>query len=352
MKMKTMKMNRVGCFLLFLLCFSWVGCEKATEYNPSPRDNFEALWRIMDENYCFFAFKDVDWDEVHDRYSLLVKDTMNQYELFDVLGEMLAEVKDGHTNLISSFDMSRYWAWYEDYPPNFYEEIQKNYLGTDYHIAGGLEYKRLADDRIGYVYYESFSSGVGESNLDYMFLHFQDCEGLIIDVRNNGGGALTNADRIASRFLEERMLTGYIQYKNGNGHNDFSDPEPVYLSPSEYIRWLRPVVVLTNRHSYSATNDFVNTMRLLPHVRRQRVAFQLGTAQRLERPFLGLPDAGREQRAYGIWHRPRRPCLHHGRRPLARTRHHSGHRPRVFAGKSGFYSERRGVKPIRTFPSG
>ena len=266
MKMKTMKMNRVGCFLLFLLCFSWVGCEKATEYNPSPRDNFEALWRIMDENYCFFAFKDVDWDKVHDRYSLLVKDTMNQYELFDVLGEMLAEVKDGHTNLISSFDMSRYWGWYEDYPPNFYEEIQKNYLGTDYHIAGGLEYKRLADDRIGYVYYESFSSGVGESNLDYMFLHFQDCEGLIIDVRNNGGGALTNADRIASRFLEERMLTGYIQYKNGNGHNDFSDPEPVYLSPSEYIRWLRPVVVLTNRHSYSATNDFVNTMRLLPHV--------------------------------------------------------------------------------------
>lgn len=79
---------------------------KATKYNSSPRDNFEALWRIMDENYCFFAFKDVDWDDVYDRYNLLVKDTMNQYELFDILGKMLAEVKDGHTNLISSFDMS------------------------------------------------------------------------------------------------------------------------------------------------------------------------------------------------------------------------------------------------------
>ena len=43
-----------------------------------------------DENYCFFAFKDVDWDEVHDRYNLLVKDTMDQYELFDILGKMLA----------------------------------------------------------------------------------------------------------------------------------------------------------------------------------------------------------------------------------------------------------------------
>ena len=74
---------------------------------------------------------------------------MNQYELFDILGKMLAEVKDGHTNLISSFDMSRYWAWYEDYPANFYKEIQDNYLGTDYKIAGGMKYKRLAEDQIG-----------------------------------------------------------------------------------------------------------------------------------------------------------------------------------------------------------
>lgn len=253
-------------YYLLLLCFLLSGCEKATEYNPSPRDNFEALWRIMDENYCFFEFKDVDWDEVHDRYSPMVKDTMNQYDLFDLLGKMLAEVKDGHTNLISSFDMSRYWGWYEDYPANYNKEIQDNYLGTDYKIAGGLKYKRLEKDKIGYVYYGSFSSGVGENNLDYMFLHFKECKGLIVDVRDNGGGSMANSDRIASRFLEERILTGYTQYKKGNGHNDFSAPNPVYLSPSDRIRWMRPVVVLTNRHSYSATNDFVNVMRMLPQV--------------------------------------------------------------------------------------
>ena len=33
---------------LFSLCFLFLlGCEKATKYNSSPRDNFEALWRIM-----------------------------------------------------------------------------------------------------------------------------------------------------------------------------------------------------------------------------------------------------------------------------------------------------------------
>jgi hypothetical protein len=251
---------------IVLLSILLSGCEKGTEFNSSPRENFEALWKIMDENYCFFEYKNVDWDEVHDRYSVQISDTMSQYSLFDKLAEMLAELKDGHTNLISSFDMSRYWAWYEAYPRNFYTELQDNYIGTTYKIAGGMKYTRLANDSVGYVYYGSFNNGVGENNLDYMFTYFKNCKGLIFDVRDNGGGAMSYSDRIASRFLTEKILTGYSQYKNGNGHNDFTDPNPLYLSPSDRIRWLKPVIVLTNRRSYSATNDFVNVMRLLPQV--------------------------------------------------------------------------------------
>lgn len=259
-----MKLRIIYYLLLVGILFS--ACEKADKYNPSPRDNFEALWQILDENYCFFEFKDIDWDEVHDRYSVQINETMSQYDLFEVLGKMLAELKDGHTNLFSSFDVARYWAWNEDYPANFNAEIQKNYLGTDYKIAGGLKYKRLSNDQVGYVYYGNFSSGVGESNLDNMFIHFKDCRGLILDVRNNGGGAMSNSDRITQRFLEEKILTGYVTYKTGNGHTDFSSPYPLYLSPSDRLRWTKPVIVLTNRQCYSATNNLVSIMRLLPHV--------------------------------------------------------------------------------------
>ena len=107
------------CILILgsLLCLS--SCEKADEYDRSPRANFEALWKIMDENYCFFSYKAVDWDAVHQRYATLITDTMNQYALFDTLGNMLRELKDGHTNLYSYFNTSRYWDWYLDYPENF-----------------------------------------------------------------------------------------------------------------------------------------------------------------------------------------------------------------------------------------
>jgi len=258
--------NRIKVLFGVLTLVVFTSCWKHDAYTADPRTNFEALWKIMDEHYCFFEYKQVDWDEVHKRYSLLLADTMNQRNLFNFLGNMLAELKDGHTNLISAFDVARYWSWYEDYPPNFNSEVHKQYLETNYLIAGGMRYLRLSGNQIGYIYYGSFSSGVGENNLDYIFEYFKDCKGLIIDVRENGGGSLTYSDRIASRFLTEKITAGYIKHKTGPGHNDFSKLYPIELSPSKRTRWLRPVVVLTNRHSYSATNDFVNKMKMLPQV--------------------------------------------------------------------------------------
>ncbi|MDL2208508.1 S41 family peptidase [Parabacteroides sp. OttesenSCG-928-O15] len=261
-------MRKAGYYILFLIGLLLTACEAEDTDIYSPRENFETLWKIMDEYYCFFEYKQIDWQEVYDRYSPQVHESMDQYELFDLLGEMLSELQDGHTNLISSFNTSRYWAWYEDYPANFSSDILNNYLGksNEYKQVGGIKYRVLDEGRIGYIYYGSFNSGIGDSNLDYILHYFKDCYGLIIDIRDNGGGTLSNSDRIASRFLEERTLVGYMQHKTGKGHTQFSDPYPVYLNPSERIHWTSPVVVLTNRRCYSAANNFVQKMSRMPQV--------------------------------------------------------------------------------------
>jgi len=238
--------------------------EEAT-YSDTPEGNFEELWSIIDEQYCFLDYKNIDWDAIHTKYKKRISADMTTDGLFQVLGDMLAELKDGHVNLYSANDVARYWKWYEDYPMNFSDSIQKNYLGTDYRIASGIKYKVL-DDNIGYIYYGSFSAGIGDGNLDEVLSNLAICDGLIIDVRNNGGGTITNATKLAERFTNEKVLTGYIRHKTGIGHTDFSDPYPIYLEPSNSIRWQKKVAVLTNRRSYSATNDFVNSMRILPLV--------------------------------------------------------------------------------------
>ena len=249
----------IGIFLLFLFLSS---CIKIDEYNNSPRGNFEALWKIMDERYCFFSYKDVDWNEVHADYSKRINDKMTNEELFKLLNEMLQELKDGHVNIVSSFDMGRYWKWFEDYDDNFDQKLINQYLGTDYFIASGMRYKIL-EDNVGYIYYGDFSSGISPSSLDYILNKFAICKGIIIDVRNNGGGLLSNVTELVSRFTNERKLIGYIQHKTGKGHNDFSQLSPKYIEPSTRIRYQKPVVVLTNRKCYSATNDFVSSMRSL-----------------------------------------------------------------------------------------
>lgn len=249
----------VNVFLLFS------SCSVREEFSIDPHDNFKALWKVIDENYCFFDYKNIDWNAIYRKYSVQITDSMNRFQLFDVLGLMLAELEDGHTNLISTFNVSRFWNWYENYPDNFSAVVHKHYLGTDYKIAGGLKY-RILRDSIGYVYYGSFSSSVGDAHLDEMFLHFKDCKAFIFDVRNNTGGSLTYSERISSRFITEPLTVGYIMHKRGAGHNDFSEPYPIELIPSKRIKWLRPVAVLTNRSCFSATNDFICKMKLFPQV--------------------------------------------------------------------------------------
>ncbi|MCC8145712.1 MAG: S41 family peptidase [Bacteroidales bacterium] len=245
-----------------IIAFS--SCLNIEEFENTPRDNFEALWKIMDERYCFFEYKDIDWNQIHADYSRRLKEDTNQESLFKFLNEMLQELQDGHVNISSSFDVGRYWKWFEDYPDNYKQELIDNYLGTDYHIAGGIRYKIL-EDNVGYMRYSDFSSGMGETNLDYVIQKFGLCPGIIIDVRNNGGGLLTNSDKLAARFFNEKTLVGYIQHKTGKGHNDFSKPNAKYIEPSNRLRYQKQIIVLTNRRCYSATNDFVNAMRYAPN---------------------------------------------------------------------------------------
>lgn len=245
---------------IFVILFAFSSCFEEDNFENSKKGNFEALWKIIDEHYCFFEYKGVDWDDVYSRYNVRIHEDMDNKALFSVLGEMLSELKDGHVNMTASHDVARYWSWFEDYPDNFDEKIQRNYIGTDYGIASGLKYKIL-EDNIGYIYYGSFSSGIGEGNISEVLYKMGICDGIIIDVRDNGGGLLSNSEKLASHFFDKKTLVGYIMHKTGKRHNDFSEPYAKYIEPSEGIKYHKKVIILTNRSSYSATNDFVNAMR-------------------------------------------------------------------------------------------
>ena len=257
-------------FLSVLLASFLTSCQQSDyAYDDTPEGNLEALWTIIDQRYCFLSYKEAElgmsWAEVHDRYLGRLGPDMSRVQLFEVLCQMLSELKDGHVNLATSLDLGRNWSWKEDFPENLDRELRMRYLGTDYHIGSGLYYTILPDN-IAYVVYESFSDAIGDGNLSDMLTFLRLTDGMILDIRGNGGGELTNAEKLSSRFTNERVLVGYMSHKTGKGHDDFSSPRAEYVSPSSGVRWQKPVVVLTNRSCYSAANIFVRNMKEMPLV--------------------------------------------------------------------------------------
>ncbi len=254
-------------FILLSLLFS--SCELIfTETQPkaTPRETFDYMWKVVDENYSFFTFKNIYWDQVYADNLPRIKDKMTDEELFDVLADMLFVLRDGHVNLSTQFDFSRNWKWYLDYPVNFdYNVVERNYLKDNYRLTGALTNTII--DSIGYIYYESFGSGISENSLDYVLKSFKDTKGLIFDIRGNGGGYISNVSLLVSRFADKERPVYVERYKTGKGHNDFSPYYQFSTKPDTGVLYnTKPIVVLTNRQCFSSANDFVMRMLNFPQV--------------------------------------------------------------------------------------
>ena len=312
-------MKQISYWLLALSSLLIISCVDTEERDDTATGNFEALWTILDEHYCFFDYKQkeygLDWNDVYAKYKVRINNNMSTVQLFEVLCDMLGELRDGHVNLSSSMDYGRYWKWQENYPYNYSDSLIRRYLGTDYKIASGLRY-RVLDDNIGYIRCASFESPIGEGNLDEALSYLLLCRGLIIDIRGNGGGDLTTAERLAARFVEEKTLVGYMQHKTGKGHNDFSEmKEEGNLSGAVEQRPLAQEGVCADQPQRLQCCQRLCGMDALsakchpcwrPHRWRQRYAHEQQSAQRMERPLLSMSDVRPEQTADRIWHKPRR----------------------------------------------
>lgn len=258
-------------FYILALCaiLGFSACEKAI-LDPQPANTkqaiFEQVWKFADEKYSFFDLKKIDWAKVKTQYQAKVSENMTDAELFKVCGDMLYELKDGHVNLRSDFDRSRNWSWFLNYAPNFDKNlIERNYYKDKQKFVGAFEYFDFGD--VAYVYYGSFSDGFSKENLDFIVNEAKNKKGIIIDIRDNGGGASDNIPLLAERFCAAKTKIGEDWAKNGVAHDAF-EKNTTYLAPNADVTKLldKPVVVLTNRHVYSAATFFSYTMKQLPNV--------------------------------------------------------------------------------------
>lgn len=254
--------------LLVLLSFS--SCEHLLFEESPPNDpvtNFDIFWQTFDERYSFFEYKNIDWDSVRTAYRPRVSPETSRDSLFRVFYDMILLLRDGHSYLYGDNDVARSADFYLQYPDNFNASVlERNYLGPYFIASGSLPHTLLENGKIGYIRYSDFTNPVTNSELDFVLESFKGTEGIILDVRNNGGGDPANGFRMASRFTDERRLALTSSIKTGPGKDDYSTPDEIYIEPAGDIRYEKPVILLTNRRCYSATTFFTAMMRVIPSV--------------------------------------------------------------------------------------
>ena len=234
--------------------------------SSNPQDNFDYLWNECNEKYSFFDVKNIDWNQIKATYQEKLFDGMSQDSLFNVLGGMLTELRDDHTGLKSNFNISTFGVNYLGQDNFDWRIIEDNYLSQDFYISGPFLHNFIANGDIGYIRFSAFTGTVDSTNLDFILERYKNTKGLILDLRENGGGAVTDVFSILSRFVETKTLVNYSRIKTGTGHNDFSEAQPAYVSPYEGIRYTNKVTVLVDRGTYSAGSFTSLATKALPNM--------------------------------------------------------------------------------------
>ena len=88
---------------------------------------------------------------------------------------------------------------------------------------------------------------------------------LVLDIRGNTGGLISNVNYIASRFTSEQKDYAEVRTKNGPGRNDFTSPVTHTTTPAG-TQYTRPIVLLTNKQTISAGEWFTLVLRSQSHV--------------------------------------------------------------------------------------
>ncbi len=121
-------------------------------------------------------------------------------------------------------------------------EIPVKAIGTDEILPGN----------IGYIRLESFISKNGYDEMEKALESKRDCDGIILDLRSNPGGLLTNAVEIAGLFIDKGIIVSTIDAEGYKQSQFARHSQPVCTLP---------LVVLINGYSASASEILSGALR-------------------------------------------------------------------------------------------
>lgn len=264
------------------------GC-KAVAEDRDPLRNFDHLWTTFDEQYAFFATRNVDWNALRAEFRPKAVAAKSPEQLFEILSAMLARLKDAHVSLTAGDTTFKAERSAEPTTPGpdgliatrkGLQRALKDYVagpGTPLlkpakPIARNRVWYGELKGKIGYVVVFAMggfedddvtmqdNAASGRKVFQEIAHAFKDMRGVIVDLRTNQGGYDTVSLELAGLFAA-RSGTAFTK----RAHRAATPAYAVSLSPTAPLRLTKPVAVLVSEHTVSAGETATVAFRTLPN---------------------------------------------------------------------------------------
>ena len=241
-------------------------CRDGPTAPSTPVEMFDEFWATYDRQYSYFAYKRINWDSLRTEFRPRAIAAESEAALVPILKKMVEPLRDLHAWFISPD--GRVDLTYTPYAVvNWDAFVWTRLTDTCDLVYARRDLGHCAMLGLAYLFIKSWNDDYFTiADLDAVVDRYQDAPGMIIDVRPNAGGLDQLALALAGRFAASETTIGYIQFRNGPDHDDFDNQVTRRVSPRGTFQFLKPVIVLAGRGSYSSNETFISAMRELPGV--------------------------------------------------------------------------------------
>lgn len=307
---------------LVAILATWLtGCRKESPTTVDPRqqiitnwsDAFQGFWDGMNYNYVFWSVDPTNWDDVYAQYKpkfvgLKTGDPTDDAKAIELFKELSSTLIDHHMNISIktenmadevSFAPSANEITNRTYYHDMYDKELLYRVAQQNQASGRIsnlvfEQQRpepeserrldmlsyLIDGDIAYLTFNEFyiTSTINYepqgpiarayNNFIEIINNTPSLKGVVIDVRQNGGGSTADFDYVVTPFLKTRTVFGYTRSKNGLGRLDYAPWAPMELDPKQNVfnRSLDvPVVVLVDLNSVSMSEMSALALKQMPN---------------------------------------------------------------------------------------
>ena len=266
-------------------------------------DVFDAFWNGMNNNYVFWSIDTTNWDNMYKIYKPVFagldinkpSDVQKSVQYFRAMTDGLI---DSHYNLsfaapiVDSSVSPAYdrklragilrpaYVFY-NYDANYYLDSPYVYGRDTINTINGDTTEAISGTIKNHILYLGFNhfglknsfnsadNGVKKALQFFInYLHHPPSgfKGVIIDVRGNGGGDISDLNFLVGNLIRSKLTIGYTRNKSGDGRLDYTPWAPAIVTPQPgAVAVTVPIVVLTDIWTISMAELTAMAIHTLPN---------------------------------------------------------------------------------------